>query len=51
MMRVSNATWRKPADAEATARRYASCGYIVAIVEHRSERAGSFIELQCEYRP
>lgn len=30
---------------------YRARGYRVAIVEHKSERAGSFAYLHCEYRP
>jgi hypothetical protein len=45
-MRVAG-DWRTTAQAQPAADRYSAHGYTVAIVEVRSERAGSHIFLHC----
>lgn len=49
MMTVSGFT--SLADAEARAPYYRARGFIVKVIEYRSERAGSCIVLKCEARP
>lgn len=49
-MTVSNAAWKTREDAEAAAWRYRAHGYDVAVIEYRSERAGSHIILNCTPR-
>jgi len=50
-MIVSNSNWRCIADAERAAARYRARGYRVVIAEHRRERAGVIVQLNCENRP